>query len=255
MVESDPGYKHNKYVAYYKLKASPDTVFKYIYLAIQDNPIRECYLFQHNNPYPITVILGPGYYPKRVKEVCKFCDSIEKRLDSAMIRMMIVIDSNDLKYRASSDGVPWIKGNEEKWAKQHILDSTNQMLVAKMIEKKKKYIGLDIVGYELKDIAFFVIQHADLAYQEKYLPLVEQAIKEGNLYRSCYPLLIDRIYMRKGLPQIFGTQLVWNNKREVMELYRVQNLAEVNKLRKDYGLEPLSDYLKDNHAVIPDKVK
>jgi hypothetical protein len=179
------------------------------------------------------------------------CDSIEKNLDSTIIKMMAIIYSNDQKYRALDEGVPLI-GN---LLRQHNLDSVNQVLIAKMIEQKKKYLGADIVGYELQDVAFFVIQHADLPYQEKYLPMVEQAIADRNLYKSCYPLLVDRINMDKGIPQIFGTQLTWNKKRDGWELYKVQSMYKINELRKKYDLEPLGDYLKDCHAVIPNKTK
>jgi len=251
--ESDPFWKHNKFAAYYRLHASSDTVLKYLYEAIQYAPVVECFFFQHG-PFPISPMLSKDYGPKTFKAACRLCDSIEKTLDSAMIRALIVIDSNDQKYRAS-EHEPWVTGKEETARKQHMLDSVNQMVIAKMIDKKKKYIGIDLVGFELYYIAFNVILHADLAFEEKYLPMVEKAIKDRNLYRSYYPMLIDKIYMQKGLPQIFGTQLIPNKKRDVMELYKVQNLSEVNKLRKQYDLEPLNDYLKANHAVIPDKTK
>lgn len=51
-----------------------------------------------------------------------------------------------------------------------------------------------------------VIQHADLEDQEKYLPIVYQAVKDGELFSSSLKLLIDRVYNKKYGYQIFGSQ-------------------------------------------------
>lgn len=243
--ESDIYYKMNIAGGFYSRRASPDSVFKYVYQAIHDYPVYNCGNFRHGLGKTVNSV-----YPKQVNRVCMLCDSIERGLDSAAIKLLVEVRSNDLKYRGS-EHEPWITGKEETAKKQHVLDSLNQMVIEKLITKKKRYIGYDIVGYELADVAFMVIQHAPLAYEEKYLPMVEKAIKDKTLYQQCYPLLIDRIYMLKGLPQIFGTQVVWNKKRDCYELYKVQDLAKVPELRKKYGLNTLAEYLRQLHAVIP----
>ena len=53
-----------------------------------------------------------------------------------------------------------------------------------------------------------------------------------------YALMKDRILMDDGKPQIYGTQ--WHNGK----LYKLESPENVNKRRKEMGLEPLEQYLK-----------
>lgn len=54
----------------------------------------------------------------------------------------------------------------------------------------------------------------------------------------------DRILMRKGKNQIYGTQLVYNNSSGQWELYPLENMDEVDEKRLEAGLIPLGEYLK-----------
>ncbi|MBC3788329.1 DUF6624 domain-containing protein [Spirosoma utsteinense] len=64
------------------------------------------------------------------------------------------------------------------------------------------------VGLDANNTLFLVIQHADLAAQEKYLPMMTEAVKHGALKASSFALLQDRMALRKGQKQIYGSQLV-----------------------------------------------
>ena len=51
-----------------------------------------------------------------------------------------------------------------------------------------------------------VIQHSNIETMEKYLPIMHEAIKKGNLSEGTIKLTIDRIYCAKYNYQPFGSQ-------------------------------------------------
>ncbi|NBW36300.1 MAG: hypothetical protein EBR30_15040 [Cytophagia bacterium] len=93
----------------------------------------------------------------------------------------------------------------ENTTDQQLLDKEN-ILEAESILKEYGYPGLSIVGKKFDYVIWIMIQHADLHYQEKYLPLIALAVEQGELEKIPLKMLIDRIYHRKTGKQIFGSQ-------------------------------------------------
>ncbi len=91
--------------------------------------------------------------------------------------------------------------------KQYLIDKENIRIIDSLFQVHEKYIGKSLVGKSFSSVMQIVIQHADLNHQEKYLPIVHQATKSGDLPLSSLKYLIDRIYNRKYGYQIFGTQM------------------------------------------------
>jgi hypothetical protein len=87
-----------------------------------------------------------------------------------------------------------------------------------------------------------VIQHADLKTQEKYLPIIKEAVKNGKASGANLALLVDRIEMRNGRPQIYGSQITM--KDGISVIYQIADEINVNKRRADVGLQPLEDYVR-----------
>jgi hypothetical protein len=85
------------------------------------------------------------------------------------------------------------------------LDEKNIKEVEKIIERYG-YPGRSMVGKDYESIAWLVIQHSDLSYQEKYLPLIHKSVKSNELPEAPLKMLIDRIYTKKTGKQIFGSQ-------------------------------------------------
>jgi hypothetical protein len=243
----------NLFATFLNLYAPVDSTHKYALNALKYYPIETCHhWFKTEAIFMYKEDVKKKYSMTKVAELKCKCDTIWKNLDSTLIRKLDIIRRKDNKYRDNPNDAPWIKGNELKWKEQTLLDSINQVEILKII-KEKGYPGRNKIGDDLDQIAFLVIQHGDLAYQEKNLTVIEKACKEGQLNKSCYPMLLDRILMRKSLPQIYGTQLVFNDKKERMELYKIATLKGIDELRKEQGLGTLKDYLKFNQAYIPDE--
>jgi hypothetical protein len=120
-------------------------------------------------------------------------------------------------------------------------DSINLIKVMKILEEKG-WVGKDVVGAEANKTIFLVIQHSPLKYQQKYLPMMREAVKKGNANRINLAYLEDRIALREGRHQIYGSQTAKNkitNKWHVSPLIDPDN---VDKRRAEVGLGPMAEY-------------
>ncbi|GHN01567.1 hypothetical protein WSM22_30560 [Cytophagales bacterium WSM2-2] len=126
------------------------------------------------------------------------------------------------------------ENNLIKYAKE---DHRNQELVISIIEKCGMPT-LHEVNQEQMDAIWLGLQHTDSKYRIKYFPLIEKAVKNGDLSKEQYALMKDRILMDEGKPQLFGSQIK-NGK-----LYDLEKPETVNERRREMGLEPIEDYLK-----------
>ena len=53
-----------------------------------------------------------------------------------------------------------------------------------------------------------VIQHADLKTQQKYLPIMRDAVSKGKANVGSLALLEDRVALGMGKSQIYGSQIM-----------------------------------------------
>jgi len=121
-------------------------------------------------------------------------------------------------------------------------DKENKAEVIKMIDERG-WVGISLVGEKANNTLWLVIQHAGLDIQKKYLPLLKKSVEIGESIGNQLALLEDRILMREGKPQIYGSQITQNMKTGKMEVYKVEEPEYVNKRRKEVGLGPIEDYI------------
>jgi hypothetical protein len=250
MPDSDS--KHNIYVSYDWLNADEDTVFKYINYAIDFDAIDECEDCCNKNSFIFKKFSKK--YPQKWIEICKRCDSAYAKFNKSLIDTLKKIKEDDQYYRKDTNLQSQNSKNLQIWEKQRLIDSLNLEKV-ESIFKKFGYPGKKLVGTELSDVAFLVIQHASLEKQEKYFELMKLAVKERQLGKRNLALLIDRMNMKKNIPQIYGTQLIWDKKKEKLVLYPVADIIKVDERRNLMNLYPLKDYLKYHNIELPRELK
>jgi len=131
---------------------------------------------------------------------------------------------------------------EKRWEEA---DSINEVK-AKVIINKYGYPGYDLVG-ESSDNFWAIIQHCDndVPFQERVLVLMKKQVDKNNASKAKYAYLTDRVLVNKDQKQIYGTQLQRNKKTGKFSPFPLQYPKTVNKLRKEMGLEPLEDYIKN----------
>lgn len=120
-------------------------------------------------------------------------------------------------------------------------DRKNQQEVLAILEQQG-WPSRSQVGSKAQMAAFLVIQHAPLEVQEKYLPLMREAAAAGELELRNLALLEDRVLMRNGKPQLYGSQIEVDSAGN-QTLYPIADEPNVNQRRAEVGLPPLEEYL------------
>ena len=104
-------------------------------------------------------------------------------------------------------------------------------------------MGTDKIGSQGNRTLFLVIQHADIKTQEKYLPMMREAVKNSRASASHLALLEDRVALRKGGKQIYGSQIATPKDCEAY-VEPLDDPDNVDKRRAAVGLGPLADYVQ-----------
>jgi hypothetical protein len=129
----------------------------------------------------------------------------------------------------------------ELWKKQTASDTHNiqrlEAIIAEIGWPKRS-----VVGERAASAAFLILQHSDLAYQKKYLPLTRAAVAENEMRGSSLALLEDRVLLREGKKQIYGSQVQRNEAGE-WEARSLEDPEHVDQRRASVGLPPLAEYL------------
>ena len=120
------------------------------------------------------------------------------------------------------------------------IDSQNQTFLISLLQKNHT----PSISSEAMDMLFILIAHCDLSTQETFLPVLENIKKDSEEQKYTYLMIQDKILVKKGKRQKFGTQTEWNNATGKMMLLPVEDCNYAEKIRADLDIEPLSIYLR-----------
>ncbi len=159
------------------------------------------------------------------------------------------IYSDDQKYRMQFDSMMNKFGLQSKELHSLIVlmnqqDSINVVKVTTLLDKYG-WLGADSIGTKGNYTLFLVIQHGNQAIQEKYLPMLQAAVKKGNAKGSELALLEDRVLLGQGKMQLYGSQISMDNQTQQYYVSPLADPENVDKRRAAVGLEPLAAYVKD----------
>ena len=119
-------------------------------------------------------------------------------------------------------------------------DSINQKKVIEILQNGWP----ENLNLQQNQTIFLVIQHADVDTQKKYLPIIESAVKNGKTLASNLALLKDRIALREGGKQIYGSQVWYDAKTGKNYVRPIENPEKVDSLRAEVGLPDMKTYLQ-----------
>lgn len=122
-------------------------------------------------------------------------------------------------------------------------DSVNLKKV-KAILDQHGWVGPKVVGGQASQALFLVIQHSDLASQQKYLPIMRDAVKRGDANGSALALLEDRVALGEGRKQTYGSQIGRDEKSGKYYVLPLEDPDHVDERREKVGLGKLADYVK-----------
>lgn len=117
---------------------------------------------------------------------------------------------------------------------------------AKAIIREYGYPGYTLVGIDGSDAFWAIVQHCDndVAFQQRVLTLMSQAVIRHNATGEKLALLQDRVLTNQGHKQLYGTQVRLDLKTHHATPFPIQDSLNVDSRRKAIGLSPLRDYLR-----------
>ena len=100
-----------------------------------------------------------------------------------------------------------------------------------------------LVGADGVHAAFMIVQHSDPETQGRLLPLAEAAWQAGDLPGGSYALLLDRVLVSRGEPQVYGTQAATAPDGTTTAPATIDDAA-LDARRAEVGLPPMAEYLE-----------
>jgi hypothetical protein len=188
-----------------------------------------------------------GRWPQLIDLVKANKERLEANLDKPLVALLDSIQNEDQDLRVQIDAVEQQYGRDHDemkahWRKIQQKDSTNVLAITKILDERG-WLGADVVGGTGNSTLFLVIQHADLSIQEKYLPMMRDAVKKGNAEGGSLALLEDRVLMRNGKRQIYGSQIGRDPDSGTYFLSPLEDPDHVDERRASVGLGPIAEYL------------
>jgi hypothetical protein len=121
------------------------------------------------------------------------------------------------------------------------VDADNQAWLQRVVEERG-WPGRSLVGPDGAHNAWLLAQHApDLDFQVRCRDLVAAAVDTGEATPAQLAYLDDRVRMRQGRAQRYGTQIRIVDDRPVP--FELEDPDGVDERRRAVGLEPLADYV------------
>jgi len=202
--------------------------------------------------------LKPLYNDSRWEEIKNIIKSNKEKKEAnynkKLIAILDTIFFDDQKYRLQINKVAEKYGWESKEvdsidndkAFKEILRKTDSINTGKVTSIIDKYgwLGADVVGEYGNSTFFAVIQHSDLKTQEKYLPIMREAVKSGKARADLLALLEDRVALKEGRRQIYGSQLGMDPITKKTYVCPLEDPGNVDARRAKVGLPPMQEYLE-----------
>ena len=227
------------------LAKNTNAAYKHLFIAANE---LKWYDINHlKNDGDLTNIKSNQRWSQLIAVMQKNKQDVEKHYDKKLVAQLDKIYFDDQSTRSQ------IRSKEEKYGRdskemrafwQVILrnDSINLVKVTNILDtqgwpSKKK------IGTRGTSTLFFVIQHADLNAQTKYLPMITKALENNDLPKRQYAMFYDRLVLRQGKRQVYGTQLAMSKESKKPYILPLEDAQNVDKRRAEMGLNSMQENL------------
>lgn len=132
---------------------------------------------------------------------------------------------------------------EALWNSKFMIQENSQIELKEWVARKG-WPKIKDVGSEAAMGAYLVAMHSNDGSQKQYLPMIRQRCEEKELSWQRYANIYDRCLYNDNKPQKYGTHTIYNVNTHSEELYKLEDETKVDEWRKELGLPPLEEYLK-----------
>lgn len=125
------------------------------------------------------------------------------------------------------------------WTQLNKADSLRRRRVDELLDSNKVRTGQDFYRSAM------IFQHgSDTLASAKAIQFMKQALDlDSTVNRWLLAAAIDRHLMRKGMPQIYGTQYVMMGQNGKWQRYQIDTTKVTDQERRDYHVETLAEQL------------
>ena len=136
-----------------------------------------------------------------------------------------------------------IKTNDGDYVKHLSERDAARTLALKAIVAESGWPTRALIGRDGVEAAWLLLQHTeDAAWQKSMLPVVGRAAAAGEIRRSDVAMLTDRVLVRSGQPQRYGSSFSIVDGRLVAD--PIQDEETVDGRRAEVGLPPMAEYAR-----------
>ena len=141
---------------------------------------------------------------------------------------------------------------EALWKLKFMIQQRNQEELEGLIARKG-WPRIGDVGQEAAMAAYLVTMHSENGLQKKYLAAIKKICEAKELPWERYAAIYDRSLFNDNKPQKYGTHTRYNEQTKTAELYPLEDESKVDEWRKEIGLPPLEEYLRQFNIVFRPK--
>ena len=168
---------------------------------------------------------------------------------AAVTATLETVFQEDQRYRQQMGHIEEQYGRdyEEMLAHWDLINRTDSinLITVKTVLEEYGWLGYDLVGRQANNALFLVIQHSDLESQQKYLPMLREAVKNGQAAAPDLALLEDRVALKQGEKQIYGSQIGRDSDTGEYYVSPLRDPENVDQRRAEVGLGPLQEYISN----------
>ncbi len=229
----------------YALSGNNDAAFRHLFITA--NNLKWDDLDHLKNDTDLVSLHTDNRWRELVSIVAKNKQDIEKDFDKGLVTVLdkIYFDDQSTRNQIRSMEEKHGRGSKEMdafWQTILKKDSINLIKVSKILDERG-WPDKKLIGKRGTSTLFLVIQHADQETQEKYLPMIKKAVVTNNLPKRQYAMFYDRLILRRGEYQIYGTQLAMNNESKTPYVLPLEDPKNVDKRRAEMGLNTMQENL------------
>lgn len=140
--------------------------------------------------------------------------------------------------------------DEQLAEKIRTMDVEHARRLEQLVEQEGRWPGVDLVGPEGADAAWLLAQHADHtpALQRFFLDKLRAAVDEGHAPPRHLAYLADRVRLKSGKAQLYGTQFEIVDGE--LELKPVAEPEKLDDRRAQMGLPSMEEYKKQMKEIL-----
>lgn len=179
--------------------------------------------------------------------------------DGDLMKVLKGLKENDQFFRVIIDSLTQCCEEDKK----EIIAQTKKEMAKRDIENMIKfreilvifdYPGLSKVSPDYMNVMVLLLLHSDLKTMETYVELIRQEMLKGEVSKTWYAMLVDRIQAEKHLPQIYGSELQWDKQLMKYSLLPLEDKTLIEKNRLELGLSDLQSYVTYRNGLKKHKV-